>query len=349
MDFASAVPAIRELVDEYLFELINLDAPDWYINPNHRIVLNAPDAPNIEVHFAEGLLDVLQSDEPPSFDYFTGLDQPDDKHWGVYAFTMTKKGCPPALCIGSGTGSRDGCEHRTNRYYDKKHKDLPKFVRKYYDKGYNMANMGLLCWSDIPPVTVQPRIRQRFLAFEGTFTSLFYSAIEFEQDALWVDLVPWQRNDIAWLPLNSHTPFKEAAKNLELTPTELHHAAEHRRQQDRVIHAAVQLRAKESKRFHCDECNKPFSDQYNLDEHLKTKLHRDQVDINLGLKTKKPCSSRYDSQRDSSAKVIADKTHYCGLCDKAFTRPSKLTRHNKGRGHKAVLARLARKAFLNGS
>ena len=349
MDFAAATPNIRELVDEYLFELINLDAPDWYISHAHRCVLNAPDAPNVEVKFAPGLLDVLEADAPPSFDYFTSLPRPDGKHWGVYAFTMTKEGYEPALCIGSGTNAKQGYKSRIAHYYDKKHPTLPSNVRKFHDKGYDMAHIGLLCWSDIPAATVKPRIRQRFLALEGTFTNLFYSAVPTDKDALWVDLMPWQRNDIAWLPLNSHSAFREKAADLTLTPLELFHADESRRQRDHVVHAGVQLRARESKRFHCDECDKDYADQYNLDEHLQTALHRDQVDINIGLKTKKPRHSRYDSQRNSSASVKQSKKHYCKPCDKSFPRPSKLTNHLNGNKHKAVVARLAREAFLAGS
>ena len=349
MDSAAATPTVRELVEAYLFQFINLDAPDWYINYNHRAVLNAPDAPNVELQFAPGLLDVLQSDAPPSFDYFTSLPRPDGNHWGVYAFTMTKEGCPPALCIGSGTSARDGCKTRIAHYYNKKHPSLPTKVRKFYDMGYDMAHIGLLCWSDIPSATVKPRIRQRFLALEGTFGNLFYSAIATDNDALWVDFMPWQRNDIAWLPLNTHSAFKESVADLELTALELFHAAESRRQREIVLHAATQLRAKESKRFHCGECDKDYADQYNLDEHLETQLHRDQVAINLGLKTKKPRHDRYASQRDSSANVRASKRHYCKICDKAFPRPSKLTTHVNGKTHKAEVARLARLKLLTGS
>lgn len=349
MDFAAATPNIRELVDEYLFELINLDAPDWYISHAHRCVLNAPDAPNVEVKFAPGLLDVLEADAPPSFDYFTSLPRPDDKHWGVYAFTMTKEGCQPALCIGSGTEAKQGCQARMSDYHDKKHHLLPINVRKFYDKGYDMAHIGVLCWSDIPPATVQPRIRQRFLALEGTFTNLFYSAVATDKDALWVDLMPWHRNDIAWLPLNSHTPFRESATDLKLTPAELHYAAESRKQREYVVHTSFRKRNRVNKRFHCVECDKDYTDQWNLDLHLGTTIHKNQVLINRGLMQEKPRSERYLREKRNDADNLALKKHYCKPCDKSFVSSWKLKRHIEGRTHERVLLRLAREAFLNGS
>jgi hypothetical protein len=352
MAFNAAAPTIRQLVDEYLFEMINLDAPDWYISAKHGIVLNAPDAPNIELHFAPGLLEVLEADAPPPPEYFmsTPVANQDSKDWGVYAVLLTKDGCEPALCIGSGTESKEGVKRRVTVYQDKKHGLLPFLVRKYFDMGYDLAHVGLLCWSDQPEVTIQPRIRQRFLALEGTFTNLFYSAIPSPKDVLWEDSMPFQRNDIAWLPLNTHSPFNESAENLHLTPAELLQAKEQRRLMQQEAHKRTRTRALASKRYFCDTCNTPFANSSGLKKHNESASHERAVGIANGtVKPPKLVSANTLAARISAQKVMDAKTFYCSMCDKPFPCKIKLTNHINGKVHRNLAARLASRSSTGSS
>jgi hypothetical protein len=352
MDFAAATPTIRQLVDEYLFEMINLDAPDWYISPKHAIVLNAPDAPNIDLHFAPGLLEVLEADVPPPPEWFmsTPVANQSSKDWGVYAVLLTKEGCEPGLCIGSGTESKEGVKRRVTVYEDKKHGLLPLRVRKFFDMGYDLAHVGLLCWSDQPAVTVQPRIRQRFLALEGTFTNLFYSAIPLAKDELWVDSMPWQRNDIAWEPLNTHSPFNESSEGLHLTPEELLQAQEQRRLMQQEVHKRTRTRALESKRYYCHTCKIPFANSSGLKKHNECGSHERAVGIANGtLKPPKPVSANTLAARISAQKVIDAKTFYCSMCDKSFPCKIKLTNHCNGKVHRNLAARLASRSSTSSS
>lgn len=94
-------------------------------------------------------------------------------------------------------------------YTEKVMNMLPRFVAHYLRKGYEIEHIGMLCWCPIPPITMIPRARLRFLALEGAFTNLLFSSVHFTMDAMWHPLVPYTRDDSLWLPLNSHSPFNE--------------------------------------------------------------------------------------------------------------------------------------------
>lgn len=228
-----ALSTLHSPADELTLQFVAIDAPDWYINPNFKVIL-APEAEticgNTPITLAPQLEDILQSDTPPDPEWFLTLTLPPDSYWVVYAVLLEKDGLYK-LCIGSGTNAEVRHIGRTPHYSDKKHTKLPRFVRLAYDDGYEMLNLGALCWAPKPPPHQVPRARLRFLGLEGTFTNLFFSAIETIMDPLWTDLVPWSRKDVEWEPLNSHTPFDEGVEGLQLTPEELAAAAELRRQQ----------------------------------------------------------------------------------------------------------------------
>lgn len=172
---------LQKLVDDYMHQIVNLEAPYWYINPDFKVALQAEAGRSIctatPLTFATGLLEVLQSDTPPTPDFWLSTPKPEGKLWAVYAALLTKDEYEPALCIGSGTNAFTGYETRVAHYSDKKHPKLPRFVRLLYDKGYDLAHIGLLCWSPIPCVSIIPRARRRFVAIEGTFTNIFYAGL----------------------------------------------------------------------------------------------------------------------------------------------------------------------------
>lgn len=65
------------IIDDLTLRMTSIDAPDWYINAEHKVLLNATNGPVIcaatPLTFAEGLLDAVQSGLPPSVDWFTSL------------------------------------------------------------------------------------------------------------------------------------------------------------------------------------------------------------------------------------------------------------------------------------
>ena len=168
------------LVDDLVFALVAIDAPEWYINPDFKMLFTEREsydsvAECSPLTFAPHLLEVLSSPTPPPLAYFTTLPAPSGKEWGVYAIIMEKEGSQSGLYIGSGTDSNDGVVVRLANYYPGS-TALPRFVKQAFSEGYHVAHKGLLCWSDLPTPGLVPRVRARFLALEALFTVLFNAA-----------------------------------------------------------------------------------------------------------------------------------------------------------------------------
>ncbi|KAK4961355.1 pyruvate carboxylase [Elasticomyces elasticus] len=216
---------LRELVDEYSMDMITIDAPSWYINPEFKVVLAeefTAITSTTPLTFAPGLLDVLQSDTPPSMSFFDSLPTPGSKVWAVYAVVLKKAGCPDQLGIGSGTRVTGGAKARTNNYSNRTHAQLPRFVRMAYDQGYHLSHVGMLCWTPIPLPALVPRARLYFLSLESVFHCVFYSTYPKSMDDHWTDMMPWPREAIPWGALNSHLPLMEGiGELLKATPKQL--------------------------------------------------------------------------------------------------------------------------------
>ncbi|KAK0119869.1 H(+)-transporting V1 sector ATPase subunit A [Cadophora gregata] len=334
---AAVQSALQKLVDDYMHQHVNLNAPDWYINPEFKVVMQGEAGRSIcnatPLSFAPGLLEVLQSPTPPSPDYWLSTPKPDGKLWGVYAALLTKDGCEPALCIGSGTEASTGYKIRISQYYDKRHPLLPRFVRLLYDKGYDLAHIGLICWSPIPKVSIIPRARRRFLAIEGTFINIFYSAIPTIMDGMWTHFMPWSRDDVLWRPLNSHTPFKEtAAGDLKMTAEELLLAEEERKK--RRVHMLEKMREVYDRERAQD------IDAFRLKKRLQA--------ISWVARNKAKVS---EINKRSKQKALKTNRFHCECCNKSFADRAKLTRHNDTDRHKikasGVRPRLTAKQRMN--
>ncbi|KAK4167062.1 hypothetical protein QBC43DRAFT_331803 [Cladorrhinum sp. PSN259] len=142
--------SVQELVHGYITKHIALNAPDWYINPDFRILFGSASTSAeiyaaLPLQYAAGLLDVCLSKEPPSREFFMSLPLPAGKLWAIYVVVMEKEGHEPGIYIGSGTDAFKGYEQRAGQYHDRAHRMLPRRVRSLYDKGYDLTHMGLLC------------------------------------------------------------------------------------------------------------------------------------------------------------------------------------------------------------
>lgn len=316
------------LVDDYMFRHVNLDTPDWYINPDFKTVLGSADGAGIcaatPLTFAPGLLDVLQSDTPPSPEFFNSLPKPQGKFWAVYAALLTKEECEPGLSIGSGTDVIAGYRKRVAHYSDKKHPLLPRFVRALYDQGYELAHIGLLCWAPIPSAATVLRARLRFLAVEGTFTNVFYSAIPTCMDELWTVFMPWSRDDVLWRPLNSHTPFNESAgADLSLTPEELLRRDEERKR-----------RAKQHSKKAYAKNAKLMREQYDRERAQDIDAFRLKKRIQGASWTARNKSKVSTVNVRSKKKAKVECRFYCKPCQKPFSDSTKLKRHENTTRHK---------------
>ena len=321
------------MLDRYVSEHIQLAAPDWYLNPQFKTVLGSDSADTVAVHaatplqFASGVSESLSSEQPPSPDFFLTTPWPEDKVWGVYAMLMVKEGSEPGLCIGSGTDSMRGACARMQQYYDKTNHTLPIAVRRLFKQGYDVAHIGLLCWCPVPLPSIRPRARVRFLALEGAFTNIFYSAFATCMDGVWAHLVPWCRDDVLWKPLNSHTPFNEGVDQLDLTAAEL---AE--------LEAARKLRAKEHSKKNYAKNSKRMREQYDLEraqDIVAFRLKKRIQAISWVARNKEKMAM---FSRRSKKKAVDTRRFFCATCEKAFPDSSKLARHNDTDRHRAKVA-----------
>ncbi|KAK5722937.1 Alpha subunit of the F1 sector of mitochondrial F1F0 ATP synthase [Elasticomyces elasticus] len=326
--------ALHELINEYGKRFVGLDVPDWYMNPNFKLVLGPLEAASIcipTLNFAPGLLDVVQSSTPPSPEFFKTTPKPRGKYWAVYAALLTKDGCEPALCIGSGTDATAGYQSRVADYSNKKHPQLPRYVRILYDKGYDLAHLGLLCWAPLPSPAVVPRTRLRFLAMEGTFTNLFFSAIPTYMDATWADIVPWSRNDVLWRPSNSHSPFTESiVGDLALSAEELLQRDEERRKRQKV-------HSKKSHEKHAQKAREQYDRERAQDIDAFRAKKRKQA-ASWDARNKSKVSARGLRFRQ---KTVAAKRFYCATCDLASPHRGGLAKHKESARHKKKVAAAA--------
>lgn len=61
---------------------------------------------------------------------------------------------------------------------------LPRFVQAALDDAYTMTNLGLLCWTPIPPVGLVPTARVCFITVEAVFAHPFCAIFETKMDGL---------------------------------------------------------------------------------------------------------------------------------------------------------------------
>lgn len=214
-----------------------------------------------------------------------------------------------------------GHHSRLNTYENYTHNMLPRMERLKYDQGYELGQVAPLCWAPIPAPSLRPKARMKFLATEAAFTCIFFSAFAAIMDSTWSVLMPWTRQDVSWLPLNTHLPLNERIRgDLELSSEELEvihtqrvtrtkqldHAAYKRRTTTNRVQYLESRRAATKKwsgkntgsnvartrksranalrtrKFHCSPCNASFADPSSLKRHLASRHHDEQVKIANG-------------------------------------------------------------------
>lgn len=298
------------------------------------------------------------------------------KQWGIYAVVLLLPGSKPKLYIGSGTNSASAVETRCRSYINESG-SLPYLLKKALQDGYEIASVGMLCWTDFPAPHLLPRSRARILVLEAIFTIFFYACHKMIMDDLFIpEFFLWQRQDVTWGALCTHLSISESVRaDLSLTDEELSLAAAARaqrgvqktrrcrlRQREKdesaflqrgldqhndwsarnpgridEIAAGVRKRAKESACFRCDPCDFNAATQHALDSHCETRLHADTV--RNGAKVVKEPSEAALAKRASRAAAKSDKSLYCSDCEKQFTSANALKRHNNTQKHQKKLKR----------
>lgn len=196
---------VQNLVDDYGWEL--LQTLRLGINAKTKVLFKTRAAYDrvaqaYPVGFPHGLLRQLWSENPPTLEFFKKLRTPKGKYckWGVYAHILEKRGQCPKIYIGVDTAKDSGVRTRLRDY--ELGSSIPLHVGDALRDGYEITHTGLLCWSDIPPVTSFFEVRARFLVLESLFTAMFFACYCCQAyDSYWLSIFPWRRQDTEYEPL----------------------------------------------------------------------------------------------------------------------------------------------------
>lgn len=289
---------------------------------------------SVSITFSPGLLEVMQSSQPPAIEFFKSLDGETHKQWAIYLLVLEAPGQSPRIYIGSGTAFRDGVLSRLRKYSKKN--TLPRFVEQSLEEGFDITHMGLLCWAPIPPVAAIVSSRTLFLALETTFSLAFWTMKPKDIVGLSA-LCPWIVHELPYTGLCSHFSMQEPpAGTIDMTIEEIEAVGEavmanhneHKREMRKKRRATDEVWAEKERamareyysrsyirnperylvnnqrcraknlaenKFPCNDCKVRFRDNHDLQKHLKTDLHL------YGEREREPLE------------------YYCDICDMKFT------------------------------
>jgi hypothetical protein len=367
--------AVSLLVDNLTFRLVNINAPDWYMNPDFKVLFSKRSsfdsiAGSSPLTFAPKLHDILTSSEIPTIAFFKSLPiYSGGKIWAVYVIVMEKPGCLPMIYIGSGSHAVHGVGIRLLQ-----HKPgcstAARFVLQAFKQGYHISHRGLLCWTPLPTPGLVPRVRARILAVEALFTCLFFAAFAATTDSYFKDLLLWERDTATWKPLCSHLPLAERIEgDIRMTAEELelvaalrkikraHYLKAHRaarkeknpdlyRANERVVKNAwadknrgrVNKTASKVREKNIASCRfecEVCDISLQSQDALNSHL-KSQAHANTEAGIQKNELSQYAiNLKTQRAIAKANADHECLLCQKSFYNDWGLTRHKEGKRHLA--------------
>lgn len=370
-------------LEDLTYGLVSCDVPQWYRNPDFGVLFKDRQIFDritdlVPITLAPGLHDVLNSNEPPSVDFFMTTPRPaEGQLWGIYALLMYKPGCAFKLYIGSGTNAESGVLTRISSYRADS-STLPRFVKQAFSNGYELYHIGLLCWTPLPSPGLIPKARGLILALEALMTFIFHAGIPKITDSYISNFLLWPRDTVVWEPLCSHTCLREGIRgDLELSEEQLELAAELRKSRSRELGNAKSQRHRKRRREEDEELYKEnvtkakvaWSEK-NPSKVLKTaKKVREKAkesrlfvcdDCDIPFATahalekhlkckvhldkvtgieKAPSKKTVATYREKRIQTTKEKAFYCSACDKAFPNDWSLTRHNDTKLHAKRLLR----------
>lgn len=339
------------------------------IFPSQEVLSEAVQA--APLFFCEGLLQAMQASTPPSLDFFAGLPTDCSKRWGIYLLVLQKPDADPCVYIGSATSAKAGVR---GRWYDYDRKrNLPYYIQRALDNGYDITQKGLLMWCPLPSAAKLPTLRLLFLAMEAMFALYFWAMQSPTKDYGMSGFCPWPKGAFAYQGLCSHSAMREGVEaDFDLTQEQLEEMAAVVKEKNRQYMAEYHLRArledpvkdrerhrinaerfrknsyekylakfaryaekqKEQKAFYCELCDHASTKPYEHNRHLQSKRHLKKVARGpLKAPVKK------EKKRETADNTKASKKYFCALCNVACTRQAELDRHNGSKRHLAKSAK----------
>lgn len=185
--------------------------------------------------FCSGL-DVILSAQPPSLAWFESVGfsivrdrrQIPFKCWGIYVHVFIKPGFPTLIYVGSATASDYGLRSRFKDY--RLLHAVSQSILDAINDGYTLDHSIILAYCPIPKPVDRPLIRAVCLAFEAGFSAIFWCMRSTTRNYghLGANSI-WNRDELPWGGLCTHSPLVEGCDGLDLTPEELDAVAEGRR------------------------------------------------------------------------------------------------------------------------
>jgi hypothetical protein len=303
------------------------DTPSLETNAVHDFVMQDKEtlesiASEANITFAPGLLDVLQSDEPPAIRFFENLPTPSHAKWGIYCLVMKKPGHRDRLYVGVATDSARGYVTRFWQYaagYS-----VPRYVQESLDDGFVIAHKGLLCWAAIPSPNLVSVIRVLFYELEATFCYTFWAMHVDSKDADKTEFSFWDPTTLEYDGLCSHSALKDPIDvnfNLNLTDEE-------------IAAMAVAKKARIVKRVQRWEAEKLAADPEGWREHRRAIVRK--------CEQKKPKTAAQRAHRlewlqKRVAEDVENNKYACDPCSLVVTSQHALDRHLTSSRHKTMV------------
>jgi hypothetical protein len=263
--------------------------------------------------YAPGLLDALQSDTPPTIDFFKSLPTEVRRNgkdrWGVYVLVLEKRGRRSKIYIGCGTNTKGGLFKRFNDYQKNTYL-ISESVEAAIKDGFVVVSKVLLGWCAQPIELHAYVVRGLCLLLEATFTFSFWAFQSRTKNYGYPNFCLWQTNDIGYDGLCGHSSLIEAirTRNVPLPPGI--------------------TKWTQPKKWICTDCDSHFENESDLKIHLTTDKHKNKI---AGIDNAVE-STKYT--RAWGKDNIASKRYYCKVCDKPFSTSSKLVIHRATDKHK---------------
>lgn len=268
----------------------------------------------VTIHFALGLLEIVQSTTIPTTANFKALPTivkttNVDKRWAIYLLVLEKPGQRPKIYVGSATHAEGGV-HRRFQSYDSQ-QVLPMRVKDALDEGYTITHKGLLCWTAIPPASQIPKLRLLFILLEGTFAYVFWAMYTNKEHAKMAHLCQWDKDTLGYSGLCSHVSLYESVVgDFGLSGEQLQALDA----QKKAIRAEAAQERKSNYHF----------------QQMATNYHdyRERLNASRAATTAKDGGEHHRQRaRDLAEKHRAAETFHCSPCKKTFNNAPGLKKH----------------------
>ena len=321
-----------------------------------------------QLAFAPGLLDAIQSEEPPPISFFKGLPtcSTDEKLWGVYLLVLEKEGCRPKIYVGSGTEATYGIRRRLHDYDDIiSTSPISQHIQTALKDEFIITHKGMLCWTLLPGPLTRYQLRVFILLAETAFSIVFWSMHSKSNDyGMPKHLCPWQMDALYFDGCCTHAAIIEGVlgENLGLTPEQILTKEADLLQRQSDMKKATYYGAKErdfdawkavrrryeAKRDHAEKLASMYKSKAKakaewrfacetcgLPFETRTLLNfhnltKRHLDKVRGITPKPPKCPEYDVWAKANK---AAKKHHCSICDFTTSTKQKLESHFRSQRH----------------